>query len=247
MTPKLSDASHEPHEPRTRGVPAPPLWVFLGGVLLASAAGFVNAVVLQQGLLPVTHLTGSVSHASGDLAQGNVRKALELLGIIAMFISGAACSGVFVGDSRLRHGRYYGLILLIEAMLLTAAGLLMASSAIAGMLLASLSAGMQNGMASSYRGLIVRTTHITGTATDLGLWIGALIARRPHDAWRFWLLLTVFASFAAAGVLGWLASESLDGVALLIPAMTLALAGLVFRRRPPIVSDHAHHRDTGRG
>merc|ERR1719191_1161741 len=41
--------------------------------------------------------------------------------------------------------------------------------------LVSAACGLQNGMATSYSGAVIRTTHVTGIATDVGLISGRLL------------------------------------------------------------------------
>ncbi|MFG0258848.1 MAG: DUF1275 family protein, partial [Phycisphaerales bacterium JB041] len=89
--------------------PCPPVWVFAGGGALAAIAGYVNAVTLAAGYLPVTHLTGSLSGVSGDIAKGDSADALRLGVIVASFVLGAMVSGMLIGDTRLRGGRPYGI------------------------------------------------------------------------------------------------------------------------------------------
>jgi uncharacterized membrane protein YoaK (UPF0700 family) len=197
--------------------------------MLAGIAGYVNAVMLGAGHLPVTHLTGSVSQVGGDLVRGQPAHAVTLLIIIASFIGGAALSGVLIGDPRLRRGNPYGVAMLLEAAMLTAAGLTLATAPLPAIAIAATAAGLQNAMASSYGRLILRTTHVTGMATDIGLLLGRRIRGDRVETWKFGLLVLLFAAFALAGAAGWRASAVLGGPALLIPAGLLVATGLVYR------------------
>ena len=46
-------------------------WVFIGGVAMSGVAGYVNALLLQFFRVPVSHMTGAMTHLSIDLAEGS--------------------------------------------------------------------------------------------------------------------------------------------------------------------------------
>ncbi|MCA9279073.1 MAG: DUF1275 domain-containing protein [Phycisphaeraceae bacterium] len=215
---------HHSHEHDT----APPAWVFIGGGILASVAGFVNAVVLSAGHFAVTHLTGTVSRFSGDLVSGNASHGITLLSISVGFIIGAAVSGALIGHTSLQSGRPYGIAMLLEAAMLASAALTLNTSPGIALPVAACAAGVQNAMASSYGRLILRTTHITGIATDIGLLLGHALRGRRLRAWKFVMLITLLASFFVGGIGGWRAASVFDGKALFMPAGILFLMGLSY-------------------
>jgi uncharacterized membrane protein YoaK (UPF0700 family) len=57
-------------------------------------------------------------------------------------------------------------------------------------------------MASSYRGLTLRTTHVTGIVTDLGALLGNRLRGREVKSWKFGLLLCVLIAFFIGGMGG---------------------------------------------
>lgn len=209
--------------------PCPPLWVFAGGGALAAIAGYVNAVTLAAGYLPVTHLTGSLSGVSGDIAKGDTADALRLGVIVISFIAGAMVSGALIGDTRLRGGRPYGLAMLIEAGLLAGAGFLLFRVPDVALAMAAAGSGLQNAMAATYGRLILRTTHMTGIATDIGLLLGRYVRGRPSERWKLGLLVLLFASFTVSGWAGWKAETWLGGPSLYLPAAAVLLMGLGYR------------------
>jgi uncharacterized membrane protein YoaK (UPF0700 family) len=61
---------------------------------------------------------------------------------------------------------------------------------------------MQNALATRFRGLVLRTTHITGLLTDLGQLLGMRLRGHPIEGWKITvplLLSSAFALGAAAG------------------------------------------------
>ena len=209
--------------------PAPPLWIVAGGVALAGIAGMVNAVTLAAGSLPVTHLTGSLSHVTGDVASGDLAHAVPLASITIGFVAGAAISGAMVGEVSLRGGRAYGLALIAEACLIALASLLLEPAPLIAVTAAAIGSGMQNALAATYGRLIVRTTHMTGIATDIGVLLGRFARGRPAERWKLGLLSALLASFTAGGLAGWLMESRLGPDALLVPAGILLTLGLAYR------------------
>lgn len=202
-----------------------PLWSIAAGGVLAAIAGYINAVVLQAGLLPVTHLTGSASRLSSDFAQGKYADALLVGGIAGGFVTGSMLVGVLVGGRSLRLGRPYGLALLLESALIALAAILFRERPGIALPIAACAAGVQNGMASSYGRLVLRTTHITGVATDLGLALGGWLRSRTVAASTFSLHLTILGGFFIGGIVGWRIATLLAADALFVPAGCLAVMG----------------------
>ena len=200
--------------------------ILLGGFLLAAAAGATNVIAVLSGSLPVTHVTGSMSRLGTDIESGDDHDALVVLFVIVSFGIGAAACGLLLGSQRLRLGRRYGVAMLIESALLILAALIYSVSVPWAMALASCAAGLQNAMASSYGGQIVRTTHVTGILTDLGFLIGHALRGEKIEGWRLALLSGLLGSFFAGGVVGAYAHsiagfDALYGVAALIGSMGL--------------------------
>lgn len=200
-------------------------WVILGGSGLAAVAGYVNAVILGVFHVPVSHVTGAVSLLSIDLAARDVEHLLALASIVGAFLLGAVVSGAVVGGHALRAGRRYGVVLMIESAFLGAAALASCQPELA-LPLAAMACGLQNAMASSFHGLIIRTTHMTGIVTDLGANLGMLLRGRRVAPFSFWLLLTLLASFFAGGYVGFLAEVRFGTAAVGFAAPATFLGGL---------------------
>lgn len=199
--------------------------VFLGGFVLATIAGYLNVVLLMAGSVPVTHVTGTVSKLSSDIGVGNTVEIALILPLFGCFILGAAISGMVIGKASLRLGRPYGVAMLLEALLIAGAALVIRWEVVAGVLLVATAAGLQNAMASSYGGLIIRTTHLTGIATDLGFLIGRWIRHREVAGWKFALLIILLLSFFGGGIAGHFGFTWFGHEALWLPAAVLGAIG----------------------
>ena len=178
-----------------------PKWIELGAALLAFIAGFINAV----GLLSFEHQ--SVSHLSGTATlvgiaiQGvNYTSLLKFIGIIFAFVIGAVIAGIFINNRDLKLGRNYDTLLLIEAILILLAIYFLNNNVMWGQMSLSMACGIQNAMATRYSGAIIRTTHLTGVFTDIGIMIGSFIKGEEFDRRKFTLFSLIIIGFILGGV-----------------------------------------------
>lgn len=231
-----------------------------GALLLAGTAGFVNSVGLGFFHTPVSHMTGAVSHLGVDIAQGNMADAKASLGIVLGFVLGAVLAGVMVGAWKLIPCRRYGLALIVEGGLLVLATALILQKERLGLSLVAMSCGLQNAMSSSYCGLVIRTTHVTGTMTDIGVMIGHWIRHRQIETWKLLFLLRTAVAFGLGGWAGAMCELRWGPGALGIAACGCVIAGGIFwfvthrglvdlmqeaNPRPPTTGSfpHLHNRD----
>ena len=219
--------------------------------VLAFVAGAVNA----GGFLAVhrytSHMTGIVSGIADDLVLGDVALAAAGASLLATFMAGAACTAVLANWARRRglHGEF-ALPLMLEAALLLAFGLLGANLerlvevfVPSTVLLLCFLMGLQNAVITKVSQAEIRTTHMTGIVTDLGIELGRLAywnlspqgnARHPVRANRDKLRLhaTILGLFFVGGVAGALAFKRVGFAA------TLPLAGLLMLlAAPPLWQD----------
>ncbi|GAB2504947.1 YoaK family protein [Arenimonas alkanexedens] len=204
-------------------------WVWVGASALALVAGMVNVVgYLGFEHQAITHLTGNTSLLGAALAKGNLGAAGQLAAMLLAFVAGAALSGLLIQDSVLRLGRRYGVALTIEAVLLAAAVPLFSRGSFAGPVLAAVAIGLQNAMATTYSGAIIRTSHISGMFTDLGITLGHALRGLPVARRRLWLCLVIITSFLIGGIAGAFAFSAIDYRALYLPAVLTGTTGLVY-------------------
>jgi uncharacterized membrane protein YoaK (UPF0700 family) len=204
-------------------------WVWVGAGALAGVAGIVNVVgFLGFQHQAITHLTGNTSLLGAALVSGDVHATGRLAGAIVAFVAGAMLSGLIIQDSALRLGRRYGVVLAIEAALLLAAVPLFRHNHLAGPLCAAMACGLQNAMATTYSGAVVRTSHLSGMFTDLGIMLGHALRGMPVAHKRLWLCILVINLFFAGGVAGaWLFAGMGYG-ALYVPAALTGVTGVAY-------------------
>ncbi len=221
------------------------------GLMLAFVAGAINAGGFLAIQRYTSHMTGILSGVADDLALGRAGLALAGVLLVAVFISGAVTTTLLIHWARRKrlHSEF-ALSLLLEALLLLAFGLVGANLAQTSALLVPAAAallcfimGLQNAMVTKISQAEVRTTHMTGVVTDLGIELGKLLywnrtpdspaapmVRANRDRLR--LHAALLACFAGGGVAGALAFQWLSFGAT-VP-IALLLAGLA---AVPILDD----------
>jgi len=216
------------------------------GVSLAFVAGAINA----GGFLAVgqytSHMTGVIAGMADHLALGNL--ALVMLGLEALtaFLLGAATSAILINWGRRRGGRSeYALPLMIEAGLLLVFGLMGERLSLSMRLEVSLTMallcfvmGLQNAMVTKVSNAEIRTTHVTGLVTDIGIELGKLLywngAAPKHasgkvqaNTGKLRILLSLTLSFVVGSVVGALGFKHVGYVSTVPLALVLALLSLV--------------------
>jgi uncharacterized membrane protein YoaK (UPF0700 family) len=212
---------------------------------LAAIAGALNAAAFYAVGFFSANMTGNVSSLSDHIATRQWISALFYLAIVSIFILGAAVSSVMINAGRRRgiHG-IYAYSILTEALLLLplgAADLWLQDLAwrlpVIVLGLAFLM-GLQNATVTRISDARVRTTHVSGMATDIGIELGIafdLLRGREREAnmidnrSRLRLHLLTIAAFLIGGILGVLLYQAIAGYLLIVASVCLlaiALNGL---------------------
>lgn len=208
----------------------PRVKIFVLAFVMAGLAGHVNSAMLLAFGLPVSQMTGTASHLSEGLAWLDAGTALTAVAILVGFIGGATVSGVMIGRRRFPESPRYAWGLGLEMlMLLIAAAAVQAGLVTPALFMAALACGLQNALVASYRGLLIRTTHITGITTDLGVHLARSIRQRRWS-WEGSLLFTLMIGYIAGGIGGVLSLAMGTAGSLLPPAAGAGLMALLARR-----------------
>ncbi|QPB23024.1 YoaK family protein [Rhizobium sp. 007] len=215
---------------------------------LAAIAGALNAAAFYAVGFFSANMTGNISAFSDHIAVGAWISALFYLAIIVTFILGAAVSTLLINAGRRRNiHAIYAYSILTEGILLAILGfadLWLLGEWRAPVLVIGLAflMGLQNAVVTRISNARVRTTHISGMATDVGIELGMAFdilrgRERPREAQydRAKLLLHVqtILAFLFGGILGVLVYRSAGGLLLIATAallLAIAMAG-IFRVR----------------
>ena len=207
-----------------------PKWIEYGAFLLAGVAGYINAI----GLLgfehqSVSHLSGNATQLGTQLYAGALSQVIEIAGMLFAFFAGATLSGLLLYGATLQLGRHYDLALIIECLLLCLAAYLLSDSSYYGQLAASAACGLQNAMVTTYSGAVVRTTHLTGIFTDLGIMLGSALRGKGFDRRKAILFLLIISGFILGGTVGAAQFARFKFDALFAPAIVCLILALSYR------------------
>lgn len=222
-------------------------------ITLAWVAGYTNILAFLTCGTVTSHVTGTVSQWGLDLVQGRWALMIFTSFLLATFLLGAMVSAICTETGRRRGWEsIYVLPVALEAALLAVFAVMVAlhnpeetetgSTLYAMTGLASLAMGLQNATITRISSGVVRTTHMTGVFTDLGLeavqflyWLRdqhrnvppgssrAIVhsARTHPTARRLALLISVAGSFALGAGLGALAFAEMQRWAMIPPVAFL--------------------------
>ena len=219
---------------------------------LAAVAGALNTAVFETVGFFSANMTGNVSSLSDHLAKANLHVGLFFLLIVLLFIAGSSVSTLIINSGRRRQIRgIYAINILLEGVALFALGVIeswfsFSESGVLLVLSLSFLMGLQNAVVTRISNARVRTTHVSGTATDIGIELAMLfdVLRRkesPKDAplyiERLKLHFFTVMAFLFGGVLGILLLNALSyKLLILIGVMLSALALSALQR-----AGHALH------
>ncbi len=206
-----------------------PLWVSAGGFALTVLAGWVNAIGFMSAQhQAISHMSGTATLMGIDFAQAPQAITWHPARILLAFFIGAIACGCIIRQQTLKMGRRYGVALSVESALLFAATYALRHDSNWGYYLASMACGLQNAMASSYSGSVIRTTHLTGMITDLGIACGHVFVRESVEWRRFKLYGVLLCGFIVGSYAGAQAYLHFQYDALLAPAGLAGVSGLCY-------------------
>jgi uncharacterized membrane protein YoaK (UPF0700 family) len=219
---------------------------------LAFQAGILNIGGFLACHRFVTHTTGFATHFGEEAALSSWQSAFGMLTVPGFFLIGCMISGFFIDFRQLRdraplYEYSFGLIGLL--MLIVSIGghnkvfgefgepLLLARD-YALLAILCLCAGLQNATITSASGAVVRTTHLTGITTDLGIGLTRVLTKkkgdqvRKHEAKANITRAGLIFFFILGSYFGALLFLEIEYKGFLIPAViSIVLSVLSFRAR----------------
>jgi len=157
---------------------------------LAFVAGIVNVCGFFYLQVLTTNVTGHFAYFADEAAKTHYTAAWLSIAFVMAFFAGAFFSTLITEVvSRLNSRLVYSVPIFIEISLLLAIALLsnrviaQYAQLIAGILLFTM--GLQNALVTNISSAVVRTTHLTGLFTDLGIELAQLFFyKRPEQKHR---------------------------------------------------------------
>ncbi|MGO1296400.1 MAG: YoaK family protein [Vibrio sp.] len=207
-----------------------PKWVEVGAFILALVAGFVNAIgLISFEHQSVSHLSGTATLLGTSFLSSSFKSIIHLLGVLLSFLTGASIAGFLLHGSTLKLGKHYDTALFLESCLLLISLGFLSHGSFYGHFFASAACGLQNALATKYSGAVIRTTHVTGIFTDIGIMIGGLLRGEVLDRRKVKLFLLIIIGFIMGGTGGAFFYELFKFTALLFPAAVCLLISVGYR------------------
>ena len=206
-----------------------PRWIIVGGCFLAFLGAAANACYLIRLGTSVSHLTGDISKVAMDVVEGHnhiSQAALNLIAAACGFVLGATSAGFFIHHPGIEFTRPYGRAITAIGLCLATAHFTFETMPLLSIGLAGSACGFQNALATHYRGMILRTTHVTGLLTDLGTNLGMRLKGHQIARWKLLVPSLLVLSFFAGALFGSILVITLNGPALLVIAACYTGGGL---------------------
>ena len=184
--------------------------LFLAG-LMSTIAGALNAVGFLIAGSFTANMTGNISAFADYVADGAFSAGLFFLALLVSFVLGAGCAALFIDYGERREIRsIYAWAISAEAAILIVLGLFVAVTAGAAaettlVFVLCFVMGLQNAVTTMISKARVRTTHISGMATDIGIEVAAMFGnetRRRDAGPKLRLHSLTLVCFAGGGIGG---------------------------------------------
>lgn len=181
-----------------------PTQIVLGGCLLAFGASFLNTGFILETGISVSHLTGDIARIGSGLSTFGQAGGFHVVSVTVAtlgFIVGATISGYLMHHPTLEMSMPYGRLLTSLGVVLVAAHFTYSPYPHVAIALAAAVCGTQNALASRYRGVVLRTTHLTGLFTDFGIHLGMKLRGHCIESWKLLIPVCITFSFLLGAIL----------------------------------------------
>ena len=179
--------------------------------LLCLTAGLVNISGLSGFFVLTTNVTGHAALFAQRLSHQEFQAAIVVGLWMLAFLLGAFTSGLYIKKIGSEHRNAYTFPIVCEMAILLLVGTFghrynkstLETEYFAGSLLFAM--GMQNAMVTMISGSVVRTTHLTGMFTDLGIDLSTYFSGEKKNETvnrKIILRLVIIFSFLAGGIMG---------------------------------------------
>lgn len=184
------------------------------GALTALSAGMVNVVSVISFFAFTSNVTGHYAILAQEFAKGNWYQAAVVFIWIALFFLGNFTSNFVIIHSDTKLERYiaHAIPIFIEILCLFFVGLylilfykdtLQETEFLIGTMLYAM--GIQNGLTATISNFAVKTTHLTGLTTDLGILLAMFTQKKYREnnelVERAQLLLIIMVSYVIGGII----------------------------------------------
>ena len=192
------------------------------GVITAFSGGMVNVAAFMIFLSFSSNVTGYYAIFATELVRGNFYQVLVVIGWIMLFLLGGFVSNLIVihfnkNNKHLAHATP----IVLEIICLLVIGIygqffyketLAETEVLLSLMLFAM--GLQNGLTASISNFAVKTTHLTGATTDLGILLSMLTKKELRENQetkdRARLILSIIVSYMTGAIIAGLIYKSVQ-------------------------------------
>ena len=215
------------------------------GLSMAFSAGYANGVCLSGFLnddpegsvkQSVAGVTGLYTNSAIFIGERQYYQASFMFGTIFSVMGGAFLSAILNPyPIAFEISPRYGLTFLMASFFMTLGATEALHNNRREFYFTAIANGIQNGVSSMYSANLLRTSHLTGTTTDIGLFLGMAIRGNRTNNWKLYILIGLAVSFWLGSISGFLASQVKKEYSLIFNAVFFFLLSIVVIARTCIV------------
>ncbi|KAL7449998.1 hypothetical protein ACHAWC_001991 [Mediolabrus comicus] len=215
------------------------------GISMAFSAGYANGVCLSGFLnvdpegsvkQSVAGVTGLYTNSAIFIGEREFHQASFMFGTIFSVMGGAFLSALLNPyPIAFEISPRYGLTFLMASFFMTLGAIEVLHNDRREFYFTAIANGIQNGVSSMYSANLLRTSHLTGTTTDIGLFLGMALRGNRTNNWKLYILIGLAVSFWLGSISGFLASQVKYEYSLIFNAVFFFLLSIVVIARTCIV------------
>lgn len=168
---------------------------------LSFISGYANVYGIILIGLTLTHFSGDVSKAAIHFVEHTPfdDHILKIVIGLSLFLLGNIFSGFFIGERAFNMKRRYGYVFIGMGFAIFFTYIFFGDSKNFAYILC-FTTGIQNGLFMTYKGILIRTSHLTGSISDLGVYIGYKLRGLKVDNIKIFYYITTILAFFVGGV-----------------------------------------------
>mmetsp|Transcript_14160 Transcript_14160/g.30773 ORF Transcript_14160/g.30773 Transcript_14160/m.30773 type:complete len:418 (+) Transcript_14160:228-1481(+) len=212
------ESSSPPPPPKSMKEHTHKAYVFtvLIGLSMAFSAGYTNGVCLSGFIhvgeittkQSVAGVTGLYTNSAIFIGEQDLDQAVFMFGTIFSVMMGAFLSSIMNPyPIAFEISPQYGPTFLLGSAFMMLGAISALHNNRREFYFTAIGNGIQNGVSSMYSANLLRTSHMTGTTTDIGLFVGMALRGNRTNNWKLYILIGLAISFWTGSIAGFFASQ----------------------------------------
>lgn len=198
-------------------------------VILIFNSGWVDSVVLYNSFgASVAVMSGNLRILGHSITSGDMFFAYKVAVLICGFVIGSAINGAIIKTPAYVVSENHTKSLVLQSAIMLTGTILIdvfSNSRVIDDLFLAMAMGMQNSFTTLFFGGFARTTHMTGTTTDIGIEIGKVLKGDRSNIWKIPFYLTCMIMFVIGNAVGvlWVKISGQHYTLMLFPSVLLPI------------------------